>query len=498
MDYHKNLKKFISTVVIVAFTFQSNIFLHSQEKDEDLIQLEKSIAAYLAGQDDSSKMRLERLIGTIKAKGLELKKKDILGKCYLLIGAISEKKGETNLAEENYRRAKDEYGVESVPGTNLDDLPLYKKVVKGEIDIETQFQKGIDEYNNGQYDNSKNTLEQIIGTIKKEDLEVKRNDILGKCYLLLGAIYEKKGESILAEDNYLKAKKEYAVESIKGVELDDLPIYKRAAKGEISEGIKEQEILSQLKNAKNDYNKKDYESSKKRIERIIREIIQHAINRKDIWGKCYLLLGAISEKKGKSSDAKENYNKAIRDYGIIKIDGINLDNLPLYKKIRKEGIIEFPIKPPGKRKKAITEHWIVKGVGVVALVAAFFLLSKKEPKENSQPPDENIIEFITSVEGTSKNPLYVPEGGIATFEIWLSAQPSSEISVSLTLIAVERDSTIYILSNSNLTFTTTQAQTVTLGAYEDLDTSNDKSTIRISAIGMAAKDIIVIEQDNDK
>jgi tetratricopeptide (TPR) repeat protein len=388
MYYHKNLKKFIATVVIVAFIFQSNIFLLSQEKDEILTQLEKSKEAYINGQYDSSKVRLERAIGIIKRKKLE--RKNILGQCYLLLGAIYEKKGETNLAEENYRRAKDEYGVESVPGANLDHLPLYKKIVKGEIDIETQFKKAVDEYNNGQYDSSKNTLERIIGVIKAEELEVEKKDIFGKCYLLLGAIYEKEGNKRLAEENYRKAKEDYGIQSVEGVVLMALDIYEKKVKAEKPPTVK------------------------------------------------------IIEKQATSASKKKSKKK-------------------------------FPV------------FLVVAGV---AVVAGLVLLLTKKKKEPTPPPNP---EFVTSTDS-----LTVPEGGTAAFEVRLSAQPSSDVSVSVTRLSGDTD--INVQAGSSLTFTTTkwnQNQTVTLAASEDPDITSDTATIRLSASGISNKDITATEQDND-
>ena len=228
MGYYKNLKKFIAITVIIAFAFQSDIFLHSQRKDEFKRQFDKAKEAYINGQYDSSEIRLERTISIIKEKKLE--RKNILGQCYLLLGAIYEKKGESLLAEENYRRAKEEYGVVSIEGVNFDNLEIYKRVVKGEIEIDKIFEKARDDYNNGQYVNSKTRLEQTIGTLKSKGLD--RKDILGKCYLLLGAIYEKEEKTRLAEKHYNKAKKEYGIQSVEGVRyLENLTIYKRVVKG---------------------------------------------------------------------------------------------------------------------------------------------------------------------------------------------------------------------------------------------------------------------------
>jgi len=179
---------------------------------------------YNNGQYDNSKASLEQVIGTIKERNLDAKK--ILGKCYLLLGAIYEKNKKQLLAEENYNRAKDEYGVESIDGVDLNSLLLYRIFVKGEID--TLFRKAIEQYNTGKNDSSKETIEQVIGIISRNNLDKK--EVLGKCYLLLGAIYEKEEETLLAEGYYRKAM-EYSVKSIEGADLDRLPIYERIVKG---------------------------------------------------------------------------------------------------------------------------------------------------------------------------------------------------------------------------------------------------------------------------
>jgi tetratricopeptide (TPR) repeat protein len=218
-------KKLIAVLAIIAFVFYTSVTLHSQQGDDISMQFHRAKTEYNNGQYISSKNRLERAIGTIKAKKSEKERKDILGKCYLLLGAIYEKEGKNNLAEENYKRAKQRYGIEAIEGVNLDDRPLYKRVVKREIDIDRQFQDALVEYGNGQYDKAKVGFERLIGTAKKEGLEVKKKDILGKCYLLLGTVYEKKGEPLLARENYKKARDEYKIQSVDNVDFKKLPIY---------------------------------------------------------------------------------------------------------------------------------------------------------------------------------------------------------------------------------------------------------------------------------
>lgn len=382
-------------MVIIAFVFYTDVILYSQQGDDITKQFQRSKTEYNNGQYVNSKNRLERVIGTIKAKGLEVEKKDILGKCYLLLGAIYEKEGETLLAEENYRKAKEGCGIESIDGVDLNDLPIYKRVVKGEIPIDQLFIKARDEYNNGQYDSSKSTLERIIGTIKVEGLEVEKKDILGECYLLLGAIYEKKGETLLAKENYLKAKEEYSIEYIEGVDLDDLPLYKRVLKGEIE--------------------------------------------------------------------------------------------------TQEDKVIE---KPRKRAKKKFPVLLVIGGLAVVAVVV--MLLTKKKEEPPPAPTPTQIPMFVTSTDT-----LIVPEGGTATFDVRLSTQPSSDVSVSLTIVQTTdvREPDIYIQSGLTLSFTTSnwnQNQTVTIAAKEDSDTFPGSVIIRIIAVGMQVKEIFVIEKDNDE
>jgi tetratricopeptide (TPR) repeat protein len=378
----KNFLRTISLIVIFTFLFQSELFMYSATVDELNHQFLKAKNEYINGQYIGSKNRLERLIGIINEEGLD--RKDILGKCYILLGMIYEKEDKVLLAEENYRRAKDIYSIQAIDGVDLESLKIYKKVIKGEQPItpgtiDTLFREARNEYNNGQYDNAKNKLEQAIGMIKKQGFV--KEDILGKCYLLLGAIYEKFERNLLAEEFYRKAKKKYKIIKIEGVDLDDLPIFGKVVKG----------------------------------------------------------------------------------IGIITHEGT------------KNGKKKFPV---------------LLVVGGVAVVAGLVLLLTK--KKEVPPPTPN-PEFITSTDS-----LNVPEGGTAAFEVRLSAQPTSDVSVSVTPVSGDTD--IIVQSGSSLTFTTTnwnQNQTVTLAASEDQDTSHDTATIRLSASGISNKDITAAEQDND-
>jgi len=104
------------------------------------------------------------------------------------------------------------------------------------------------------------------------------------------------------------------------------------------------------------------------------------------------------------------------------------------------------------------------------------------------PPEFVIQNNITSIN--------VPEGGSNTFRIKLSAQPSGNVVVN---ISVSGDTDISV-SPSSITFTPTNwntYQTITVSAAEDIDVANGSATITISATGIQSKTITATEVDND-
>jgi hypothetical protein len=318
----------------------------------------------------------------------------------------------------------------------------------------------------------------------------------------------------------------------------------------------EGEIVRQFQRAKDRYLNGQYVNAKTRIERIISIIIEKDIPRSDILGGCYLLLGAIYEKEDKNTLAEENYQKAKETYGILLVEGVDLDSLPLYKKVVK-GEIEPPpgmIVEEGKKKKKKFPWLLVVGGAVVAGVLVYFFLLKPKKKTltvnleegvEGGPPSgtyeykkgevvsynyqaqagysqlsvlldgaaaspqgtitmnsnhrltaaatPNVVDFVTD-----RDRVDVGEGSTAAFNVKLSEQPQSEITAAVN--HVDGDGDISVLAPSSLTFTPTNwdtYQTVTLQASEDPDAENGEATIRISAPGITAKDIIAVETDND-
>jgi subtilisin family serine protease len=104
------------------------------------------------------------------------------------------------------------------------------------------------------------------------------------------------------------------------------------------------------------------------------------------------------------------------------------------------------------------------------------------------------VDFITNTDS-----ILVLEGGTATFQVKLSAQPSATVNASVAWFSGDTDITVQ--SGSSLTFTTANWNTyqpVTLRAAEDADMDNGTATIRISASGVSnTKDVTATETDND-
>lgn len=97
---------------------------------------------------------------------------------------------------------------------------------------------------------------------------------------------------------------------------------------------------------------------------------------------------------------------------------------------------------------------------------------------------------------TNTDTVIVPEEGQNAFQVRLSEAPSSDVSATVSWVS--GDSDISILSGGALTFTASNwntFQAVTLVAAEDDDTDNGQATFRVSASGIASKDIIAMEQD---
>jgi len=100
---------------------------------------------------------------------------------------------------------------------------------------------------------------------------------------------------------------------------------------------------------------------------------------------------------------------------------------------------------------------------------------------------------------TDANSVTVPEGGTAAFQVKLSAQPASDVTVSVT--RASGDSDIEVQSGSSLEFSSSSWDTyqqVTLSAGQDDDVANGQATIRCSCQQASpSKEVTATERDDD-
>jgi hypothetical protein len=302
----------------------------------------------------------------------------------------------------------------------------------------------------------------------------------------------------------------------------------------------------QLEKAKQAYIVGKYPESIQTIERIIK----YNKNRKDLLGKCHLLLGAVHEKQGNEELAKINYRKAKDEYDIESIEGTDLENLEIYRRIIKGedtgdstgNVIAVETSPNNSESKF---PWLLVAAGAAAAIVVILLLKKKKEKPEYTPQTgtstyeegstvsynytlgpgynnlvvqldgnnvsssgtvtmdqnhiltasagANVVEFVTD-----HDTIQIPEGSTASFNVRLSAQPTEVVSV--TVARESGDIDISVISGGNLTFTTSNwntDQTVTLQAAQDADTDNSQAAIAITAPGITQKNITVTEQDDD-
>ena len=127
--YSKNMKKWIAIFIITVFYLQMNLISSPQREDDIVKQFQKAKNMFLNGEYLDSKNRIEMIIDIIDGKRTEMKA--VLGKCYLLLGAIYERENNLPLAEENYRKAREIYETMFLDDVELKDLPIYQKIVKG-------------------------------------------------------------------------------------------------------------------------------------------------------------------------------------------------------------------------------------------------------------------------------------------------------------------------------------------------------------------------------
>jgi Bacterial Ig domain len=326
----------------------------------------------------------------------------------------------------------------------------------------------------------------------------------------------------------------------------------------------EDEIVNQFHRAKDRYEAKQYDNARQRLLRLVGIIEEKGVDRKDIVGMCYLLLGAIYEAETNGEEAEANYRKAIDIYGIALVDGVDLDALPIYRKIVKgegqtspdEEMKGGTIEKAGNKKKGkkIFPWLLVAGGVVVVAIIAFILLKKKKKYTlavtlgegvNGSPGNGNhsytkgeTVAYGYSVQPgygnltvlrdgnaaaasdtitmnsnhtlrvttdplgfvADKTQLEVPEEGSATFNLHLSGRPQGDLHVQVSPID-GGDPSLSVSSGSVLTFTTDNwetDQTVTISAAKDDDAENGSATFQVVALSgeVSPIEIVATEADN--
>jgi cellulose 1,4-beta-cellobiosidase len=99
---------------------------------------------------------------------------------------------------------------------------------------------------------------------------------------------------------------------------------------------------------------------------------------------------------------------------------------------------------------------------------------------------------------TSASSVSVNEGGTATFTAKLSAAPTANVTVATTRSSGDTDLTVS--SGGSLTFTPSNwntAQTVTLAAAQDSDTTNGTAAFSVGGTGVTAATVNATEVDDD-
>jgi cellulose 1,4-beta-cellobiosidase len=92
----------------------------------------------------------------------------------------------------------------------------------------------------------------------------------------------------------------------------------------------------------------------------------------------------------------------------------------------------------------------------------------------------------------------VPEGGTATYTVKPAIQPSANLTVTST--AGSGDANLTVSSGGSLTFTSSNwntAQTVTLAAAQDTDTTNGTRPFTVASTGLTSVNVTATEADDD-
>ncbi|MCP4220245.1 MAG: tetratricopeptide repeat protein, partial [bacterium] len=315
-----------------------------------------------------------------------------------------------------------------------------------------QFNKAKKLYTEGEYKAAESRLQRVIGILSEKGLEDKQ--ILGNCYLLLGAVCEKQQNAGPAEENYKIAKERYGVESIKNLDFSSLAIYNKAFKKPTP--------------PTNGHIVKEGKKKKKRRKKFPWLIVA---------GGVVVVVAAVIllTKKKKKYDLTVSHTAGVSGSPTAGTHSFKKGTVADYSYSLLDGYTNLEVLVDGQ---AVSHSGSIKMNGTHRL----------EARATANQVDISV---------TSER-IEVVEGGTASFGVVLTSQPAGELQV--TAANVSGDGDIAIQSGSQLIFTTenwSTSQTVELQAAEDADTANGEAVVRLSATGLNDKDITVIEQDND-
>lgn len=327
-------------------------------------------------------------------------------------------------------------------------IPLHPQV---EAEIVKQFQRAKARYVNGQYDDARMRIERVIDIINEKNIY--RKDILGMCYLLLGAIDEKQNKPLPAEENYLKARGVYGITLVDGVDLEGLALYREKVKGESSPPSRDGKI------------EKEGAKKKKKFPWLL------TVGAVVVVGALVYFLLLKPRKKFTLT--------------VVRGTGVQGDPQGNTYRYKKGTIVAYNYTPaPGYSGLAVTlDGNIAPNFGVVNMDKDHILVASSSLNEVTLAPDRSEVE--------------IPEGKSIAFSVKLSAQPRANVNVTVSRASGDQD--IQVLTDQ-LNFTTANWNTpksVSLKAAEDADVVDGEALIRLSADGIPNIYITVREKDND-
>jgi hypothetical protein len=439
-------------IVIAAFLFQFNLVLQAQSEDEFVSELHRVKKMYNEGID--VRLRIERLLDIMKEKRVD--RKDILGECHLLLGAIYEKeKKETSgtQAEKHYTTARDVYGVTKVDGVDLDSLQLYSRIFK-------------------------------VGVIEAEGDQAKKGKKKFPWLLVAGGVVVVGVILILL----LKKKKKFTLNVSLAEGVDGNP-------GGGQHQYKKGTQVSYSYSARSGYGNLNVTVDGSPAEpsgtivmnsnhtlNVTAEALGFVTNKTEVdipEGGFATFTLALSARP--QSDVHVQVSHVEGDSDIRIISG---------------GVLTFTPEnwdsPQTVTLRAEEDNQDIENGQATLRVEA---LGGEVPALDiiAREIDNDNLTFETNTDD-----LTVEEGKRASFRVRLSSGPS--INVTATIMRISGDTDITLKSPNTLTFTPNNWgdwQEVTVEAADDLDTKNDTAIFRISADNLPDKDIRVTESDTD-